>query len=134
MSFSHNVDLGWSKDNATSNQRVTLTADGETNRSVAVADGQTAQRIQASVTRDGLKSLFWKSDQTLTIEANSSDTPNKTFALEAGKPFVWFDGCGHTNPFTESDGDPFDLTDLYVANASGEAATLELYMLHDATP
>lgn len=122
----HNIDLTWSRGNETVTQRVTLSADSETNLDVAVPiDEDTLANIAVDVS--ALKVLFLLCDVAVQIETNAVDaTGGNTITLAAGVPLVWFTGCGFANPLT------LDVTKFYLtAEAEG---TLQVRVLQDATP
>jgi hypothetical protein len=57
----------------------------------------------------------------LTVKTNSSGSPANTFTIVAGTPFLWDGNAAYySNPVTTA------ITDLYVTNASGVAATLQI--------
>lgn len=72
--------------------------------------------------------LFIMADQDLTIETNSGSAPDDTISLVAGKPLIWYEGSYFACPLAA------DVTKIYVTNASGVAATLQIEVLQDPTP
>lgn len=101
---------------------------------VSVATGQTAFRVNLAVDVSQLKAFLWKSDQDITIEVNDSTTPDQTIVLPATKPFGAIDGptIGAVRVI-----DLLllqDITDLYIANASGSTASVTFWFAQDATP
>jgi len=124
----HKINQDWQAGNESISKQITITADGEANLEVAVADESTDLAINIAIDYSALKSLYIVSDQDLTVETNDGTTPDDTLTLLAGKPIVWFEGCGFTNPLSA------DVTALYATNASGADATLTIKTLQDATP
>ena len=109
-------------------QQETITADGETNLDVAVPDSSTDLQANLAVDISELQSFYMSSDRDLTVKTNSSGTPDDTIALKANKPLIWTPNCGFSNPFSA------DLTALFLTNASGTDATLQVRLLQDVTP
>lgn len=124
----HKINSDWQAGNESLSKQVTITADGEANVEAAVPDSSTDLAINIAIDFSALQLLYIVSDQDLTIETNDGTTPDDTLTLKAGKPIVWYDGCGYTNPLSA------DVTALYATNASGTDATLYVKTLQDATP
>lgn len=64
----------------------------------------------------------------MTVKTNSSGAPQETIAVAAGIPLVYVPAEGGTAPFAG------DVTKLYVTNASGGIAILNVLVLKDPTP
>lgn len=96
----------------------------------AVADAQTDQLIVIAIDVSEIQNIYIKADQDLTIETNNGTTPTDTINLKANVPYVFNADLDQyfTNLLTA------DVTALYVTNASGSNATLELEVLTDPTP
>lgn len=125
----HNINQDWSAGNeGPLSRQITIQADSEANAEIAVADSSTDLAINMAIDVSALKLLYMVSDQDLTIETNDGETPDDTIALKAGKPLVWHEDCGYTNPLGT------DVTALFATNASGTDATLYVKTLQDATP
>jgi len=129
MAYTHNLDVGWSgSSQAPNNNRVSLTGDGEDNRQLSVANSVTDQLVNLAIDISQLKMFVLVSNAVVTIETNSSSAPQETFTLAAGVPVLWYTGCGYAVPFAG------DVTKIYVTNASGGTATIDIHILHDSTP
>ncbi|OGT59920.1 MAG: hypothetical protein A3E01_10780 [Gammaproteobacteria bacterium RIFCSPHIGHO2_12_FULL_63_22] len=128
MAFTHQITTNWQRGNDQFSKAVSKSADGEINRSIAVADGQTALLVSLALDVSEVKSLVIVADKAMTLKTNSSSVPDDTIALVAGEPYVWWDGSPATCLLT------VDVTALYVANASGDDGTLEIRALQDSTP
>lgn len=124
----HKINSDWQAGNDSLSKQVTITADGEANVEVAVPDSSTDLAVIMAIDVSALQLLYIVADQDLTIETNDGTTPDDTLTLKAGKPIVWYDGCGYSNPLGT------DVTALYATNASGTDATLYVKTLQDATP
>jgi len=93
-----------------------------------VADAQTDVEIEVTLDFSAVKAFYLVSDQDVTLETNDGTTPDDTFALLAGVPYVWNTDSYDTFLVT------VDVTSIFITNASGSAATLYLWALLDATP
>ena len=100
--------------------------------SESIPDGSTDMIVLWNVDISALVSLIIGSDQDLTIETNNpggaSAAPDDTLALKADQAVDWCEDDVMTCPITA------DVTILYVTNASGSTATLEIRAGMDATP
>ncbi len=128
MSIEHQIDYKWSSGGRSHQDSVSQTGSGDITIEETVADSQTDSQIACDLDVSAMKTLYLESDQDVTIETNSADTPDDTINLTANNPIVWQTDGYTSNPFT------VDVTDLYVTNASGSEATIKLESLYDATP
>lgn len=125
----HTINQDWSAGNVGPlSRQISITADSEANAEIAVADESTDLAINIAIDVSALKLLYLVSDYDLTIETNDGSDPDDTLTLKAGKPLVWHEDCGYSNPLGT------DVTALYATNASGADATLYIKTLQDATP
>lgn len=126
------LSLGITVDGVRLSKDVTVTAENFTRTEVSVADGQTAFRVNLAIDVSQLEALYIVSDQAVTIETNDSTTPDDTLVLEANEPLEWYRGptvdAADRNPLA------VDVTDFYIANASGAAATVKIWVGQNATP
>jgi len=111
------------EDTQTNAVSVTKTADNANNLSVAVADSATDDQHTYDIDVSLVESIYWVSDQTVTIETNDGTTPAQTITLTANQPLVWHDTMVFSNPLT------VDITDVFVTNNSGSTANVKLYTL-----
>lgn len=107
---------------------VELTADSETNKTLTIADGITDQLVTIAIDFSEMVGLLIHSTYAITVETNDGTTPDDLITVAAGVPVVWYTDCDHDNPFTA------DVTAMYISNASGETATIEIHVLQDSTP
>lgn len=124
----HNIDLTWSRGNETVNQRVTASADSETNNDIAVAAATTDKLVNIAIDVSEVKSLFLLSDKDVTLQTNNGNTPDNTITLKAGVPVIWYPDSGYSNPLTT------DVTKIYITNAGASDATVKIRVLQDSTP
>jgi len=94
----------------------------------SIADSTTDGLVAFALDVSQVKAIYIKSDQDITIETNSSSAPDNTLALKSNIPYVWYTNKYDALVFTA------DITKIYVTNASGSAATLNIEAVYDATP
>lgn len=134
MSFTHKIRQTFNPGEADQvDATVTQTADAEDSRSLSVADGVTDQEVVLAVDVSALKSLYMLSTKDVTVETNSASTPDNVFTLKANVPFIWQAG-GPALRDTAGAAVTVDIAKLYVTNASGAAAAIEMRVLQDSTP
>ena len=75
-----------------------------------------------------IKAIIITADQAILLETHDSGTPADTISLVAGKAYVWYTGSYFTNKLAT------DITKIYLTNASGSAATVEMEAVYDPTP
>ncbi|HEY1188101.1 MAG TPA: hypothetical protein VGE74_10615 [Gemmata sp.] len=95
---------------------VTLTGQNGTESNPDVPGSTTNQEEVIAFPYATLLEVFISSDVTLTLKTNSSSVPDDTITITAGKPLVWYAGCGLANPFTA------DVTKIYLTNATSGTA------------
>lgn len=111
---------------------VEITGEGALDREVDAPTGETTE-IALAFTAAGLGLFWFVSDQDGILRTNdgaSTEAADDEFAIEAGKPLRWYDGCGLPIAKMFS----ADVTALFFVNASGEAAALRIRGVADATP
>jgi hypothetical protein len=128
MSISNTLTLSWARGSETLSKSVSDSSEGALDRDVTVSNGVSNREVALEFTTAGLSAIYIVSDQDVTLETNDGTSPDDTFTLSAGKPFVWFSGCGWPCPFTE------DVTALFITNASGATANVQIRGIADATP
>jgi len=93
-----------------------------------IADGQTNKQLTCTLDVSAVKSFYMVSDQDVLFETNSGGSPADTIALLAGVPYVW----------NEDSYDAFllgtDVTAIFITNASGATATLQIRASYDPSP
>lgn len=85
-----------------------------------VATGQTDKELVCRVETSGLRIFAINSDQDVTVKTNSSGSPNETWTLKRNKPLVWANNMGLGFPLLA------DLTSIFVTNASGSTARIQV--------
>ncbi|VTR99240.1 unnamed protein product [Gemmata massiliana] len=127
--ISHSLTLSWARNGEAITNVVTVTANGETNLDLTVPANTTDLRADIDLDADKIQSLYILSDQNVTIETNSGTSPGNTLTIGANKPYVWYLGCGLTNPITTD-----VAASIYVTNPSTTlAANVQIRVLQDMT-
>ncbi len=114
-----------SGDSNVSATTVTLTPASITRITETVAIGTDAQ-VNCSIDTSALSFLVIYASSDCTLQANDGTSPDYTLTLTGGKPFVWYTGCGITNPITA------DTTEFFVTNAA--ECKLVIHVGQDSTP
>ncbi len=127
MAFTHVQTFSWSNGGTPQTKSVSLTGDGEDNRSFTAGPNATTQ-VNLAFVKTALKSLYILSDVALTLKTNDSGSPQDTIAIAANSPFTWYTGSGEANPFADN------VTTTYWVNGTAGAATVFVGLLVDATP
>lgn len=115
------------------NKSFDLTGGSEQNLDEAVAAGSNPLSIAFPLDVSALKLLYIVADQDLVVKTNDNTTPNNTFTLVAGVPFVWSTG-GAALRDTGGTAVSTDVVTLKVTNAGEDDATLQIRALLDPTP
>lgn len=109
-------------------ENVTITTGGATQhiKDTIPTGTVTDREINCAIDTSQLKLILITCDKNVTLEANSGSAADFTLTISADKPFLWYSGCGITNPITA------DVTKFY-ATASG-SGTGDLHILVDQDP
>jgi hypothetical protein len=99
-----------------------------TELSESVATASTDTLIAVSIDVSAVKAFYLVSSAAITVETNSGSAADDTLSLVAGQPYVWHTGSYDTFLLGT------DVTGLYITNASGSTAAIELRVIQDATP
>lgn len=130
MAFTVTVTTTISRDGAAFSTSKQLSGEGADDRSVAIPGNASNLLVSLALDVSQLQMVLLSSTVPLTIETNSSGSPQETITLLADVPFLWVAGSGMAAPFAG------DVTALYVTNDSDPdtAGTLTIRTLFDATP
>jgi hypothetical protein len=129
MSFTHKLTRSWSKSGATPvSAEIEKTGGSEANISESIPDSSSDLEVNWTCDYTALELLYITSDQDITIETNDGTYPDDTLTINANQAVSWADGDEFDCPLTA------DVTALFVTNASGLAAQLEIRSLTDPTP
>lgn len=128
MAFDHTIKKTWSRGAASITSSNTYSGTGQVSIDENIDDGETVLEITFALDISEIASVYLVSDQIITIKTNSSGAPDDTFVLAAGVPLVWTDDGEFANPFSA------DITSIFIANASGSTARLQIEAVTDATP
>ncbi len=128
MSFSHTAALNLASASGTLERTKAYSGSGEINISESVVTASTDLAITCAIDVSAVKSFYVVSDQAVTLETNSGGSPTNTIVLKAGVPYQWNTDSYNTFLLTG------DVTVIYVTNASGSTAAIELRCVQDSTP
>lgn len=129
MSYSHTLTqtIDPSGGNAvTANKQYTATSQVRVKE--PVANGQTDRQIFVSIKVAVVKSIIIKSTQNVTLETNSGTTPSNTLNLLANVPYIWNTDSYDALKLT------VDVTSVFITNASGASADIDIDVIVDPTP
>lgn len=93
-----------------------------------VATAQTDSLIAFTLDVSACKAFRIVSSAAITVETNSGSAADNTLTLAANEPYEWNVDSEHTFLLTA------DVTGLYITNASGATATIQIFAAVDATP
>lgn len=128
MPFTHTLTEKLVVGNTSIEKSNAQSAGANTSIDETIADSTTDGLINFTLDVSQLQSIYIVSDADITIETNDGSSPADTLSLVAGVPYVWHADSYHTCLLTT------DITALYVTNASGGSARLQIEALHDPTP
>ena len=128
MPFTHTILQRVTVENRNIAKTIEVEAGALSSLSESIADAATNLPVAFTLDVSATKSFLIVSDQAVTVKTNSSGAPANTLVLVAGVPYIWHSSSYDTFKLT------IDVTSLFVTNASGFAATLEIEALVDPTP
>ncbi len=94
----------------------------------AIANSETDKEVTAALDISAVKAMMILSDQDVLFEVNDGAGAGGSESLLAGVPYVWFSTSYFTNKFS------VDWTSVFITNASGDTANIQILALTDATP
>jgi hypothetical protein len=105
-------------------------ADAKSSWQIAVPDASVDLHAVVEIDVSQIVAIYIHSDQAVYISTNdaASASPSDDITLVADVPYIWTTDEYDTNIFDT------DITDIYITNASGSAATVTIEVLYDATP
>lgn len=130
LDIAHVLTLSWARSGETISQTVTVEAEGERNYNITVNASTTDKQVEMPIDVSEVKALYIHSDQTVTIEYNDNAGAQGSLTVTANKPIIWFTGCGYAITAILA----VDVTNFYISNAGGTAATVKIRILEDTTP
>ena len=133
MAFAHKFSRSWSQQGLDPlTYEHTVTVGGGQPVSEPIPDGASDLAVNLAIDFSTLKGLFVASDREITIEVNQpgggSGVPDQTWNLKANQPISWCEDDVMDCPLDA------DVTVIYVTNASGLIANLEIRAPQDVTP
>ncbi len=129
MAFTHRVQANYQAGSQSVAATTSYVGDSEPSLVISIPDSSTNLLLPWSLERgNGIVGLVILSDQAITLYTNapSGGVPDDTIALIADVPWIWHTGYYDAIPITAD-----ILTNLYVTNASGSAAELQIEVLTD---
>lgn len=124
MSVSHTLSFAQTGGSTPLAGSVTVTGELATEANISVAGSTTDQQENIAFAYATLQEVYISSDVTVTLETNATNhAGGDIVTVTAGKPVVWYTGCGLANPFTAN------VTTTYWTNATGGAATIYMRTL-----
>lgn len=96
--------------------------------SVSIPDGSTDMLVSETIDVSQVKVFILKSDRNISFQTNNPTSPVNTINLVANVPYLWTTDSYDTFKLTS------DVTAIYLTNASGASAQLEMEALLDSTP
>jgi len=131
MANSATLTIGYDGGSRAINKTITESGSARVDVEETVADSETDyQIIVPAIDVSALKLIYILSDQDVTVETNSGTAADDTLALKADEPYVWHVSDLNTKLLTTDIG----VNGIYVTNASGSSATINLLFIIDATP
>lgn len=94
----------------------------------SVADSETDYEIAFELDVSEIEFLYINSTQDVTFETNDGAAPDNSISLLANQPYTWYNGS-YDDCLLDT-----DVTALFITNASGSAATVNVWALYDSTP
>lgn len=130
MPYGATIEISYSGGGAAKSDSITKTSTGRVSFEESVATASTDFEITCpTVDVSACKLIYIKSTQDVTFETNSGAAPTDTLTLKANEPYVWWDGAPFVNMITAD-----IITNVFVTNASGAAATVTFEAILDTTP
>jgi hypothetical protein len=106
-----------------------VTGDAVDDMELTIATGVTDQLVVFACALAAMKGYYIVSDQAISLQTNSSGSPDDTIALVANEPLVWNEKSLHTKAFT------VDITALYLTTGVISAsAAVRIIFVRDSTP
>jgi len=96
--------------------------------SVSVAANTTDTEVICPIDVSQIGVICLSSDQDVTVDVNSTETPTPSIALKANAPYIWDADSYFVNLLT------VDVVKFYVSNGGTAAATFEIEGNYDSTP
>jgi hypothetical protein len=128
MAFTHKITRTFVRGGDTLSKTESIVVDKEINFNTQVANAVTDGLHALAIDVSQMKTAYLYSTKNVTLETNDGTTPGATVSLVAGIPRLWSSTSGETNPFGST-----DVTALYITNASGAAADIEVRIGIDPT-
>jgi hypothetical protein len=106
----------------------TFTDSAEVNITEDVATAETDKEVDLVMDVSEIAALYINSTQDVLLEVNDGAGTGGSISLVADVPYVWHSSSYHTNLLGT------DITAIFITNASGSTATIDMHFVYDATP
>lgn len=121
------LTINWTRQGEAIANNVSLTSSAELNIDETVP-GSGNVVVNAAIDVSVLSVIYISCDGDIVITTNDDGSPDNTLTLKAGKPLLWYTGCGLANPLT------VDVITFKATKATPVDANLKVRLLFDATP
>lgn len=128
MATNYGVTYAVSTPSGALSRGLSFSGSSATEVSESVPTASTDAGIVIAIDVSAVKAFYIVSSAAITVETNDGSSPDDTLNLLAGQPYVWHTGSYDSFLLTA------DVTVLYITNASGATANIEIRVLQDATP
>lgn len=120
--FTHTLNQVWKESGQTTlTGGTSFSGDTEINQDLAVGAGLTNVEFDVTIISDNVQSIYFLSDQDVTVKTNSTSVPDDTLNLKANIAIAYGTGTNETNPIGTA-----TVTKFYVTNAGPTDATLKI--------
>lgn len=116
------ITASWSRGSTSIVKAADLTADAGDSVHASIPDATVDQLVPFAFVRSKLVWFYMVADGVLLIQTNDGTSPQEAFTLAAGKPLLWYLGCGLPVASVFAG----NVTALYATNASGAAVILQV--------
>jgi hypothetical protein len=130
MAYSGTFNLQWASGGTNKSCEIAKSSTGRVQCEESVANDETDFEITLpTIDVSACVAIFILSTQDVTLETNSGAAPDDTLTLKANEPYLWWTAAPFDNMLTED-----IITNVFVTNASGAAATVTMEFILDTTP
>ena len=131
MAYSGTFNLQWASGGTTKSCEITKSSTGRVQCEESVANLETDFEITLpTIDVSACVAIFILSTQDVLLETNAIDaTGGDTLTLKANEPYIWWTAAPFVNMLVED-----IVTNVFITNASGAAATVTMEFILDTTP
>jgi len=131
MAYAGTFNLQWASGGTSKSCTITKSSTGRVQCEESVANLETDFEITLpTIDVSACVAIFILSTQDVLLETNADDAiGGDTLTLKANEPYLWWTAAPFVNKLTED-----IVTNVFVTNASGAAATVTMEFILDTTP